>query len=363
MIDVPIEEDLKKSYMEYALSVIVGRALPDVRDGLKPVQRRIVYAMYDTGNTHNKAHKKSARIVGEVLGKYHPHGDSAIYDALVRMAQDFSMRYKLVDGQGNFGSIDGDSAAAMRYTEVRMTRLAEEMLRDIDKQTVPFRDNFDGTLKEPEVLPTPFPNLLLNGSSGIAVGMATNMAPHNLKEIGEAIIAYINGKDEMELLDIVKGPDFPTGGEIIGQSGIRKAYLTGKGTIILRGTIEEKENELLITSIPYQTSKASLVEKIAKAITDKKIDGAVRVEDRSDKKGIEVAVILKKGADKEIVKRLLYKETPLQQTFNILNLAIIGKQPKVFTLYELIKEFVRFREEVIIKRRKNELKEAEKKKH
>ncbi|MEM4367137.1 MAG: DNA gyrase subunit A [Candidatus Anstonellales archaeon] len=364
MIDVRIENELSNSYLDYSLSVIIGRALPDIRDGLKPVQRRIIYSMYELGNTHNKPYKKSARIVGEVLGKYHPHGDSAIYEALVRMAQPFSMRYPLVDGQGNFGSIDGDSPAAMRYTEVRMSKIAEEMLKDIEKETVAFTPNFDNTLSEPVVFPTAIPQLLLNGSSGIAVGMATNIPPHNMNEIGEALIAVLEGKKE-EVMNIVKGPDFPTGGVIVGQAGIRSAYSTGRGIIKLRGKIEynQKEHSLHIREVPYQANKATIVEEIVQASNEGLIEGVSKVEDRSDKEGIDVAIMLKKGASPEVVEKQIYKNTGMQSSFGIIFLAVDGKTPKIYTLLEILEEFLKFREEIIRKRSMFELKKADERKH
>lgn len=361
--DIPIEEDMKKSYLDYAMSVIVSRALPDARDGLKPVHRRILYSMNELGNTHSKPYKKSARVVGEVLGKYHPHGDAAIYDSLVRMAQPFSLREILVDGQGNFGSVDGDSAAAMRYTEVRMKEIAEEMLRDIEKETVKFVPNFDGTLQEPTVLPSRLPNLLVNGSSGIAVGMATNVPPHNLGEISDAIIAFIEGADEEKILSLVPGPDFPTGGTIIGNYGIMTAYKSGKGIIKIRAKAEVKGREIIITEIPYQVNKTMLIEQIVEAVRDKRIEGISGLHDRSDKDGMCVVVEVKRNEDPEIVLRQLYAHSELEKSFGIINLALVGSRPKLLTLFEMIREFVEFRKEIITKRSKFELEKAKDRLH
>jgi DNA gyrase subunit A len=350
--------------MDYAMSVIIGRALPDVRDGLKPVQRRILYAMYEMGLMSNRPYRKSARIVGDVLGKYHPHGDSAVYDALVRMAQDFSMRYTLVDGQGNFGSIDGDMPAAMRYTEAKLTKIAEEMLEDIDKETVDFVPNFDSTLKEPSVLPAKIPNLLINGSSGIAVGMATNIPPHNLREICDAIIAFINNPliSINELTKYVKGPDFPTGGLIIGKEGIREAYSTGKGKITVRGKVEFEDSAIIIKEIPYQVNKSRLVEKIAELVKEGKLEEVKAVRDESDREGIRIVVELRRG-DYETVVKKLYRYTSLQTTFGIINLAIVNGVPKILTLKDLIEEFVNHRREVITRRTKYLLKKTEERYH
>ena len=363
--NIPIEKDMKDSYLDYAMSVIISRALPDVRDGLKPVQRRILYSMYEIGNTHSKPYKKSARVVGEVLGKYHPHGDSAIYDALVRMAQDFSLRAVLVDGQGNFGSVDGDSAAAMRYTEVRMKQLAEEMLRDIEKETVEWDDNFDGTLKEPQVLPSRVPNLLLNGSSGIAVGMATNVPPHNLVEICDAIVSVIEGANEEEVLRIVTGPDFPTGGDIVGRAAILNAYKTGRGIITVRGKAEIAKDgkEIIVTEIPYQVNKTSLIEQIVSAVKDKRIDCVSGINDRSDRKGMALTITLKKGEDPEIALRKLYAYSDLQKSFGIMNLALVGGKPKLLPLFSMVTEFIEFRKEIIRRRSEFELEKARERLH
>jgi DNA gyrase subunit A len=365
IVEKTIEKDMKESYLDYAMSVIIGRAIPDIRDGLKPVHRRILYSMQELGNVHGKPHKKSARVVGEALGKFHPHGDMAIYDALVRMAQPFSLRYTLVDGQGNIGSIDGDNPAAMRYTEVRMAKMTAELLSDLDKETVEWSDNFDGTLKEPDVLPSKVPNLLINGSSGIAVGMATNIPPHNLGEIIDGTIAVIDGADEMQLLNMVQGPDFPTGGIIVGKGGILSAYKTGRGIVKVRGRVEkdDKKHALIIREIPYQLTKTSLIESIVKAVKHKKVEGISGIHDRSDKEGMEVIIDLKKGHDPDVVENQLYAHTPLQSTFGIINLAIAGKQPKVLPLYEMVNEFVEFRKEIVRKRSEFELKQAEERAH
>ncbi len=360
-----INEELKSSYIDYAMSVIVGRALPDVKDGLKPVQRRILYAMYEMGLFSNRPYRKCARIVGDVLGKYHPHGDSAVYDALVRMAQDFNLRYPLVDGQGNFGSIDGDEAAAMRYTEARLTKIAEEMLTDIEKDTVDFVPNFDATLKEPSVLPAKIPNLLINGSSGIAVGMATNMPPHNLSEVCDAIVAFINDEDISidGLMEYVKGPDFPTGGIIVGSDGIKEAYRTGRGKIVVRGKVEIEDGSIIIREIPYQVNKANLVEKIAELARDGKIEEIKSVRDESDREGIRIVIELKSGANTNVVLNKLYKYTPLQTTFGIINLALVNNQPKILTLRDLIYEFVEHRRNIIRRRTQYDLKKAEERLH
>ncbi len=357
-----IEYVLKESYLTYAMSVIVSRALPDVRDGLKPVHRRLLYAMYELGNFHNKPYKKSARIVGEVLGKYHPHGDSAIYDALVRMAQPFSLRYLLVDGQGNFGSIDGDAPAAMRYTEVRMTKLAEEMLKDIEKETVEFHPNFDNTLKEPLVLPSRIPNLIINGSSGIAVGMATNIPPHNLGEVVDALIALIEGKED-EIFSIIKGPDFPTGGIIVNKDEIIRAYKTGKGIIKVRGKAEIKEDRILITEIPYQVSKSKIINDIVEAVKNKKIENIIDLIDKSDKRGMLIEIKLRKNSNPEVVLNKLYKYTSLEVSFGIIMIALVGGAPKLLSLKEILEEFIKFRFEIIRKRTSYLKKKAEERRH
>jgi DNA gyrase subunit A len=351
LIPRPIETEMKKSYIDYAMSVIVGRALPDVSDGLKPVHRRILFAMNEMGLAHNKSYKKSARVVGEVLGKYHPHGDVAIYDTLVRMAQDFSMRYQLVDGQGNFGSVDGDSAAAMRYTECRLAAISAEMLADVDEGTVDFVDNFDGTLKEPVVLPARLPNLLINGSSGIAVGMATNIPPHNLREvvdaIGMMIDMQIEGRDPelKDLMDIVKGPDFPTGGIVYGAQGIVEAYASGKGRIRVRArhTIEHDEDtgrgQVVVTEIPYMVNKATLIGDIAELVKSKRIEGISDLRDESDKEGMRIVIELKRDAIEDIVLNQLFAHSQLQTTFGIINLALVNNQPRVLSLKEMLEYY------------------------
>ena len=366
-LPVKLEEEMQKSYMDYAMSVIIGRALPDVRDGLKPVHRRVLYAMYDLSNDWNKPFKKSARIVGDVIGKYHPHGDMAVYDALVRMAQDFSLRYPLINGQGNFGSIDGDPPAAMRYTEVRMARLASELLSDIEKKTVEFAPNYDGSLTEPAILPARFPNLLVNGSSGIAVGMATNIPPHNLQEVIAAAIAVIQNPEITieDLMIIIPGPDFPTAGFILGQSGIREAYLTGKGTIQLRARAlieRQKRTEresVVITELPYQVNKARLLEKIAELVQEKRIEGISDLRDESDREGMRIVIELKREAVAQVVLNQLFKHTQMQITFGIILLAIVHGQPQTLNLKELIQQFINHRKEVVIRRSQFELGKAE----
>lgn len=365
-----IEEEMQRSYLEYALSVIIGRAIPDVRDGLKPVHRRILYAMHELGNTFNRPYKKSARIVGDVIGKYHPHGDSAVYDALVRMAQDFSMREPLIDGQGNFGSIDGDAPAAMRYTEVRMARLTAEFLGDIEKQTVPFRRNYDNSLDEPEILPTKVPNLLLNGSSGIAVGMATNIPPHNLGELIDGLLLLLRNPEAetTDLMELIKGPDFPTGGFIYGRHGIIDAFKTGKGSIKIRGKIEVEERgkqgeSVVITEIPYALNKSVLVEKIAQIIHEKKIDGISDLRDESDRNGIRIVLDLKKTAIPEIVINTLYKYTPLETWFGINMLAVVRNRPQLLNLKDILALFIDHRREVVLNRTKFDLNKAEQRAH
>lgn len=364
-----VEDELKSSYLDYAMSVIVGRALPDARDGLKPVHRRVLYSMHESGLTHDKPHKKSARVVGEVLGKYHPHGDAAVYDTIVRLAQDFAMRYPLIDGHGNFGSVDGDPAAAMRYTEIRLTEIAEEMLEDIDKETVEFVPNYDNSLKEPTFLPAKFPNLLVNGSSGIAVGMATNMAPHNLREVVDAIIAYIDNPyiTVEELMRYIKGPDFPTGAIIVGKEGIVNAYKTGRGKIKLRAKarIEEQKNRerIIIEEIPYMVNKASLVESIAELVKNKKIETIADLRDESDRHGIRVVIELKHGANAELVLNYLYKHTQLETTFGIINLALVDNEPKILSLTRLIEIYVEHRKNIIKRRTEFKLRKAEERAH
>ncbi len=369
-VPISIEEEVKRSYLDYAMSVIIGRALPDVRDGLKPVHRRTLYAMHDLGNYYNQAYKKSARVVGDVIGKYHPHGDQSVYDTIVRMAQDFSLRQVLVDGQGNFGSLDGDPAAAMRYTEVRMTRLAGELLADLDKETVDFVENYDGSLEEPTVLPAKFPNLLVNGSSGIAVGMATNIPPHNLGEIVDACIAVINNPDVTvdELLQIVTGPDLPTGGIIYGAKGIVDAYKTGRGIIRIRARADIERTKrggdrIVITEVPYQVNKAKLIEQIAQQVKDKKLDGISDIRDESSREGVRVVIELKRGEEPEVLLNNLYKSSQMEISFGIIMLAIKDKVPVVFDLKGMLSSFVDHRREVVTRRTLFELRKAEARAH
>jgi DNA gyrase subunit A len=356
VISIGIEDEMKRSYMDYAMSVIVSRAIPDVRDGLKPVHRRILYSMYESGFYANKPYKKSARIVGDVIGKYHPHGDTAVYDSLVRMAQDFSLRVPLIDGQGNFGSMDGDSAAAMRYTESRLAKISHTLLEDIDKETVDFQANYDGSESEPKVIPAMFPNLLVNGTGGIAVGMATNIPPHNLGEIIDACVLYIdnNNIDISELISVVKGPDFPTGGIILGSSGIQSAYLTGRGSVVFRGKCEIEDNNnrqaIIISEMPYMVNKAKLVEKIADLVHEKKIEGISDLRDESNKDGVRVVIEIKRDAVAEVVLNQLYSFTQLQTSFGVIMLALDEGMPKVMNLKEVISAFVKFREVVITRR-------------
>lgn len=369
--EISIEREMKQSYLEYAMSVIIGRALPDARDGLKPVHRRVLFAMHELGNDWNKAYKKSARIVGDVIGKYHPHGDTAVYDTMVRMAQDFSMRYMLVDGQGNFGSIDGDSPAAMRYTEVRMTRLAHEMMADLDKETVDFLPNYDGSLDEPAVFPSKFPALLVNGSSGIAVGMATNIPPHNLSETLEALIALIDNPSltSLELMQFMPGPDFPTGGVIYGTAGIREAYDTGRGIIQVRGKVEVETDEkndqetIIITEIPYQVNKARLIERVAELVKAKEIEGIRFVRDESDREGMRIAIGIKRDQMAEPIINQLYKHTQLQSSFGIILLAVVNNRPELLSLKEALQEFIVHRKEVVVRRTQYELRKAEERAH
>ena len=369
IIPVNIEEQMKSSYIDYSMSVIVSRALPDVRDGLKPVHRRVLYGMHDMGVTSTKAYKKSARIVGDVLGKYHPHGDSSVYDTMVRMAQDWSLRYMLVDGQGNFGSIDGDSPAAMRYTEVRMRKIAEEMLSDIDKDTVDWQLNFDDSLKEPTVLPTRIPGLLVNGASGIAVGMATNMPPHNLTESINAINAYIddNAIEIDGLMQHISAPDFPTGGTIYGYEGVKDAFHTGRGRIVLRAkaTIEEVKGRecIIVTEIPYQVNKADMIKKTADLVNDKKIEGISDIRDESDRKGMRIVYVLKRDAVPNVVLNKLFKYTQLQSSFSVNNIALVNGRPELLNLKDMIKHFVNHRHEVVVRRTEYELRQAEKRAH
>lgn len=361
---------MQSSYIDYSMSVIVSRALPDVRDGLKPVHRRALYGMSELGMLHNRGYKKSARIVGEVLGKYHPHGDTAVYDTIVRMVQDFSLRYPLVDGQGNFGSVDGDSAAAMRYTEVRMDRIAEELLTDINKETVDYQPNFDDTLQEPVVLPGALPNLLVNGASGIAVGMATNMAPHNLTEVVDGIVAYVKNSEieTKELMEHITAPDFPTGGIIYGYEGVKEAYETGRGKVTLRARANTEElrggrEQIVVTEIPYQVNKATLVQKIAELVRDEKITEISEVRDESDREGMRLVIILKRSANAGVVLNQLYKYTQMQTTFGIINLALVQGRPKVMQLKELIHHYVEHRIEIIIRRTIYDLEAAEARAH
>ena len=370
IIPINIEDEMRGAYIDYSMSVIVSRALPDVRDGLKPVHRRVLYGMQDLGVNYNKPHKKSARIVGEVLGKYHPHGDASVYDTMVRMAQDWSLRYTLVDGQGNFGSIDGDFAAAMRYTEARLKRIAEELLADINKDTVDFQPNFDDSLTEPTVLPAKVPNLLINGSSGIAVGMATNMAPHNLKEVVDGIIAYIDNKAITipELMEHIKGPDFPTGGIIYGYSGIQQGFLHGRGRIVVRGKAEIVTNangkdQIIVTEIPYLVNKATMIERTAALVNEKKIEGITDIRDESDRDGYRVVYDLRKDAIPNIVLNNLYKYTHLQSSFGVNNVALVKGRPQTLNLLDLVTHFVDHRHEVVIRRTRYDLNEAEKRAH
>jgi DNA gyrase subunit A len=370
IVQVNIEEEMKSAYIDYSMSVIVSRALPDVRDGLKPVHRRVLFGMSELGVMSNKGYKKSARIVGEVLGKYHPHGDTSVYDAMVRMAQEWSMRYPLVDGQGNFGSVDGDSPAAMRYTEAKLRKIAEDILADIDKGTVDFQPNFDDSLTEPVVLPTRIPNLLVNGASGIAVGMATNMAPHNLSEIIDATIAYIDNNDITtdEILQYIKGPDFPTGGIIYGQQGIRDACETGRGRIVVRAKTEIELTHsgrecIIVTEIPYMVNKAEMIRKIADLINEKRLEGISYINDESDRNGMRIVIILKKDATANVVLNHLYKFSSLQTTFNVNNIALVKGRPKTLSTKDLIHYFVKHRHEVILRRTKFDLDQAEKRAH
>jgi DNA gyrase subunit A len=368
--NIEIESEMQDSYLSYAMSVIIGRALPDVKDGLKPVHRRILYAMHDMGIKSNTPYKKCARIVGEVLGKYHPHGDTAVYDAMVRMAQDFSQRYILVDGHGNFGSVDGDSAAAMRYTEARLSSIAEELLVDIDKDTVKFVDNFDSSLKEPSGLPSKFPNLLVNGSSGIAVGMATNIPPHNLGEIIDGVIRYIDDP-EAKVTDImkkVKGPDFPTGGIIMGIGGIKEAYETGRGRIVIRGRVHQEQPrkgraQIIVTELPYQVNKSRFIEKIAELVRAKRIEGISDLRDESDKSGMRVVIELKRDAVPNVIINSLYKNTQLEDTFGIIMLALVDGVPRTLNLLGLVGEYAKHRFDVVVKRTKYELRKAEERDH
>ncbi|HLW14912.1 MAG TPA: DNA gyrase subunit A [Flavobacteriaceae bacterium] len=369
LIPIHIEDEMKSSYIDYSMSVIVSRALPDVRDGMKPVHRRVLFGMHELGNRSNAAHKKSARIVGEVLGKYHPHGDSSVYDTMVRMAQEWSLRYMLVDGQGNFGSVDGDSPAAMRYTEARMQKISEEMLADIDKETVDHQLNFDDTMEEPTVLPTKIPNLLVNGASGIAVGMATNMAPHNLTEVIDGIIAYIHNHDITidELIQHIKAPDFPTGGIIYGYEGVREAFKTGRGRVVIRGkaVIEEVNGRecIVVTEIPYLVNKADMIKKTADLVNEKKIEGISNIRDESDRKGMRIVYVLKRDAIPNIVLNTLYKFTALQSSFSVNNIALVNGRPEQLNLKDMIVHFVEHRHEVVVRRTQYLLRKAEERAH
>ena len=370
ILPVNLEQEMRNSYIDYAMSVIVSRALPDVRDGLKPVHRRILYAMQEAGMTSGKPYKKSARIVGEVLGKYHPHGDSSVYDAIVRMAQDFSMRYMLADGHGNFGSVDGDPPAAMRYTEVRMARIAELMLQDIDKDTVDFVPNYDESLKEPSVLPSKFPELLVNGTSGIAVGMATNIPPHNMSEVIDGVLMLIDNPDASveELMTVIKGPDFPTGGLIMGTTGIRDAYTTGRGSVKMRAkahieTMSNGKPRIVVTELPYQVNKARLIEKIAELARDKQIEGITDLRDESDRKGMSIVIELRKDINPDIMLNQLYKHTQLQDTFGVIMLALVDNQPRILTLKQVLHYYIQHQEDVITRRTRYELSKAEARAH
>src|SRR2546421_8575384 len=373
ILSVSLEDEMRQSYLDYAMSVIVGRALPDVRDGLKPVHRRVLHAMRELGNDWNKAYKKSARVVGDVIAKYHPHGDTAVYDTIVRLAQDFSMRYPLVDGQGNFGSIDGDAAAAMRYTEVRMARLTTQILSDIEKETVDFNANYDESLSEPSVLPTRIPNLLVNGSDGIAVGMATKIPPHNLTEIIDATVALLrkpNIKIE-ELTTIVTGPDFPTGGFIYGGEELKRSYTTGRGVIQMRaragidriGRDSQERDAIVITEIPFQVNKARLIERIAELINEKKLDGISDLRDESDRDGMRIVIELKRDSVPQVILNKLYKLTPMQSSFGVINLSIVNGQPRVLNLKQMLECFIDFRREVVRRRTEYELRKAKARAH
>lgn len=369
IIPVNIDDQMKSSYIDYSMSVIVSRALPDVRDGLKPVHRRVLYGMYDLGVYANRPHKKSARIVGEVLGKYHPHGDSSVYDAMVRMAQDWSLRYLLVDGQGNFGSVDGDSPAAMRYTEARMKKMSEEILSDIEKETVDFQNNFDDTLKEPKVMPTRIPQLLINGASGIAVGMATNMAPHNLTEVVDGTLAYIDNNDiEIdELMEHIKAPDFPTGGIIYGYEGVREAFKTGRGRVVMRAKTQFEEVNgrecIIVTEIPYLVNKAEMIKRTAELVNEQKLEGISTIRDESDRKGMRIVYVLKRDAIPNIVLNMLFKYTQLQSSFSINNIALVDGRPQMLNLKDLIHYFVEHRHDVVTRRAQFELRKAEERAH
>ena len=370
IVQINIEDEMRGAYLDYAMSVIIGRALPDVRDGLKPVHRRTLYAMYDLGNTYNKPYKKSARIVGDVIGKYHPHGDSAVYDTIVRMAQDFSLRYPLIDGQGNFGSIDGDAPAAMRYTEIRMDKITDDLLADLEKETVDFGPNYDGSLQEPLVLPTKIPNLLVNGSTGIAVGMATNIPPHNLGEVIDATLALIKDPSMTvdALMEHVKGPDFPTGGIIFGGNIIKQAYRTGRAVITIRSkteieTYKNDRERIIVNELPYQVNKAKLIERIADLVNEDKLEGISDIRDESDRTGMRIVIEIKKNESSNVVLNRLYKMTQLQDSFGIALLAIDHHQPKMFNLKDMIQAFIEHRKDVVIRRTVFDLRKAEQRLH
>jgi DNA gyrase subunit A len=370
-LPISLEDEMRRSYLDYAMSVIVGRALPDARDGLKPVHRRVLFAMHELSNDWNKPYKKSARIVGDVIGKYHPHGDTAVYNTIVRMAQDFSLRYMLVDGQGNFGSVDGDNAAAMRYTEVRMARIGHELLADIDKETVDFGPNYDGSEEEPLVLPARIPNLLINGSSGIAVGMATNIPPHNLSEVIDACLALLNNSDITidELIDLLPAPDFPTAGIIYGVSGVREGYRTGRGRVVMRGKIHFEDIDrgnrqaIIIDELPYQVNKRTLLEKIGELVNEKRIEGISDLRDESDKSGMRVVIELKRGEVAEVVLNCLYKQTQLQDTFGMNMVALVDGQPRLLNLKQMLECFLWHRREVLTRRTVFELRKARERAH
>ena len=369
LIPINIEDEMKSAYIDYSMSVIVSRALPDVRDGLKPVHRRVLFGMHELGVKANSSHKKSARIVGEVLGKYHPHGDTSVYDTMVRMAQSWSLRYMMVDGQGNFGSVDGDSPAAMRYTEARLQKISEDMMADIDKDTVDHQLNFDDTLKEPTVMPTRVPNLLINGASGIAVGMATNMPPHNLTEVIDGTIAYIDNSatDIDGLMEHIKAPDFPTGGVIYGYEGVKEAFHTGRGRVVVRGKAEIEEVDgrecIVVTEIPYQVNKADMIRKTAEMVNDKKIEGITNIRDESDRNGMRIVYVLKRDAIPNIVLNMLYKYTALQSSFSVNNIALVKGRPQMLNLKDMIHHFVEHRHEVVVRRTQYELRKAEERAH
>ena len=369
IIKINIEDEMKSSYIDYSMSVIVSRALPDVRDGFKPVHRRILFGMNELGNTSDKPYKKSARIVGEVLGKYHPHGDSSVYGAMVRLAQEWAMRYTLIDGQGNFGSVDGDSPAAMRYTEARLNKVGEEMMRDIEKETVDFQNNFDDTLQEPKVLPTRIPNLLVNGASGIAVGMATNMPPHNLSEVIDACDAYLDNKEITieELMQFVKAPDFPTGGYIYGMSGVREAFLTGRGRVVMRAKAnietETTHDKIIVSEIPYNVNKADLIKSIADLVSEKRIEGISNINDESDREGMRIVIDIKRDANSSVVLNKLFKMTSLQSSFSVNNIALVNGRPKTLNLKDLVSNFVEHRHDVVVRRTQYELRKAKERAH